>query len=124
MLFEEHAAETKRQHEDLKARLEAVSGSTSTLKGLLAHHFNCAPKVAQLGHDDKERTTQNLMMAFAVENAEVAMYEALMIAAETVGDDVTADLARRIQTEERLTADKIWNLIAPSAIEGSRAAES
>jgi ferritin-like metal-binding protein YciE len=78
--------------------------------------------MAQLGHEDEERTTQDLMMAFAVENAEVAMYEAMAIAAETVGDDVTSDLARRIQTEERATADKVWNVIAPSAAEGTQAA--
>ena len=52
------------------------------LKSFLAHVFNTAPKVARAGHEEAERTTQDLMMAFAVENAEVAMYEALAIAAE------------------------------------------
>jgi ferritin-like metal-binding protein YciE len=121
-LFEQHAVETKRQYEVLTARLEALGGSTSTLKSLLAHLFNSAPKMAQLGHENEERTAQNLIMAFAVENAEVAMYEALVIAAETVGDDVTADLARRIQAEERATAEKVWSVIAPSALEGAQAA--
>jgi len=122
-LFEQHAEETKRQHENLTARLEALGGSTSSLKSFLAHMFNSAPKIAQTGHNDEERTTQDLMMAYAVENAEVAMYEALVIAAETVGDDATADLARRIQAEERATAEKVWSAIAPSAIESSQAAE-
>jgi hypothetical protein len=38
-----------------------------------------APKIAQLGHDESERLTQDLMMGFAVENAEVAMYESLAV---------------------------------------------
>ena len=122
-LFEQHADETKRQYEDLTARLDALGGSTSTLRSFLAHVFNSAPKMAQLGHEDEERTTQDLMMAFAVENAEVAMYEALIVAAETVGDDATAELARRIQAQERATADKVWSAIAPSALESFEAVE-
>src|SRR5436305_2238745 len=77
-MFEQHADETRQQYEMLTSRLEALGGSTSTVKSLLAHLFNAAPKAAQLGHDDEERTTQDLMMAFSVENAEVAMYESLV----------------------------------------------
>ena len=54
-------------------------------------------------------------MAFAVENAEVAMYEALFVAAETAGDDGTAGLARRIQAQEQETAQKVWNAIPTAA---------
>src|SRR4051812_8624924 len=89
-LFEQHAVETRQQYEDLTSRLNALGGSTSTLKSFLANLFNTAPRTAQLGHDERERTTQDLIMAFAVENAEVAMYEALTIAAEAVGDAETA----------------------------------
>ena len=77
-LFEQHAEETRVQYEQLTSRLEALGGSTSTLKSFFAHLFNTAPKVAQVGHEEEERTTQDLIMAFAVENAEVAMYEALI----------------------------------------------
>jgi len=119
-LFDQHAEETRQQYEDLTARLEAMGGSTSSIKSMLAHLFNSAPKMAQMGHDETERTTQDLMMAFAVENAEVAMYEALTIAAEIAGDHETAQLARRIQAQERMTAEKVWGTIAPSATESFR----
>jgi ferritin-like metal-binding protein YciE len=56
-LFAQHARETKTQTEQLTIRLQALGGSTSTLKGFLAHIFNFAPKVAQLGHDSSERLT-------------------------------------------------------------------
>jgi len=114
-MFQQHASETRTQYERLTSRLEALGGSTSTIKSFLAHLFNSAPKVAQGGHEEEERTTQDLMMAFAVENAEVAMYQALFIAAETAGDDQTAELARQIQAQEQETADKVWRVIAPSA---------
>jgi ferritin-like metal-binding protein YciE len=120
-MFQQHAAETKTQYQLLTSRLEALGGSTSTIKSFLAHLFNAAPKIAQAGHEQEERTTQDLMMAFAVENAEVAMYEAMFVAAETVGDTQTADLARRIQAQEQETADKVWKVIARSAIEAYNA---
>jgi len=120
-LFEQHAQETREQYESLRARLDALGGSTSTLKSILAHLFGTAPKAAQVAHEEEERTTQNLMIAFAVENAEVAMYEALKVAAETAGDEETAALAIRIQGQERATAAKIWPEIGPAAIAGFHA---
>src|SRR4051794_39813174 len=123
-MFQQHAAETRTQYELLTSRLEALGGSTSTIKSFLAHLFNSAPKVAQTGHEQEERTTQDLMMAFAVENAEVAMYEALFVAAETAGDTETAALARRIRAQEQETADKVWRVIAPSATQAYQAVKA
>lgn len=113
--FSQHAQETKRQYERLTARLEALGGSTSAAKSFLAHVFGLSPKAAQIGHEKEERTSQNLMMAFAVENSECAMYEALATVADAAGDTQTASLARSIQAEEKATAEKVWKLIAPAA---------
>jgi ferritin-like metal-binding protein YciE len=114
-VFSKHAGETRSQSERLTARLEALGGSTSTIKSFLAHVFGLSPKTAQLGHEEQERTTQNLIIAFAVENAECAMYEALATTALAAGDEITARLATEIQGEEKKTADEIWQLISPSA---------
>jgi ferritin-like metal-binding protein YciE len=125
-LFEEHAAETRAQYEGLTVRLEALGEKPSALKSFMAHVFNMSPKLAQLGHSPQERTTQDLMMAFSVENAEVAMYEALIMAAESTGDRETVELARQIQQQEKKTAEKVWSVIAPAAEEAfieARAAE-
>jgi len=119
-LFDQHADETRKQYEELTTRLHQIGGSTSIIKSMLAHLFNSAPKVAQTGHTKSEITTQDLMMAFAVENAEVAMYEALAIAADTAADDTTATLARRIQSEEKSTAGKVWSALVPAATQGYR----
>ena len=121
-MFEQHAVETRQQYEKLTARLEALGGSTSTLKSFMAHVFNMAPKAAQLGHTAEERTAQDLMMAFAVENSEVAMYESMIMAAESYGDTETAQLARMIQQQEQDTAKKVWNAIAPAAVAGFESA--
>lgn len=118
--FQQHALETRNQYERLKTRLEALGGNVSTAKSLLAHIFNLAPKAASLGHEKEERTTQNLIIAFAVENSELAMYEALVSVAEAAGDTETAALARSIQAEEKETADKVWSLLGPAAFEAYR----
>jgi ferritin-like metal-binding protein YciE len=115
--FSVHADETRLQYEILTGRLSALGAEPSTLKSALAHLFNSAPKAAQVSHTGEERTTQDLMMAFAVENAEVAMYESLAIAAETFEDHQTVTIAREIQAQEKATAEKVWKLIAPSARE-------
>ena len=114
--FHQHALETRQQYERLTARLEALGGSPSGAKSLLAHIFGLSPKTAQIGHEKEERTTQNLMMAYAVENSEMAMYESLATVAEAAGDTQTASLARSIQAEEKATAEKIWKLIPAAAI--------
>jgi ferritin-like metal-binding protein YciE len=114
-LFEQHAQETRIQRERLEARLRDLGDSPSTMKSFMAHMFNFAPKAASIGHDEAERTTQNLMMAYAVEHSEVAMYESLATVAELVGDETTAQLARDIQRQEEETASRVWNMIGPSA---------
>lgn len=110
-LFEQHADETRRQHERLSARLTELGGKPSGVKSFLAHMFGMAPKMAQLGHDDAEKSTQDLVMAYSVEHSEMAMYQALIQACEAAGDTVTAQLARDIQAEERRTAELIWSLL-------------
>lgn len=113
-LFAEHAGETRRQHERLTARLHALGGSPSTLKSFLAHVFNFAPKAAQIGHAAAEKNSQDLIIAYAVENSEIAMYEELAIVAGFAGDEETESLARSIQEEERTAAKKVWDLIDAS----------
>lgn len=114
-LFQQHAGETKQQYASLTQRLEELGGSTSSIKSFLAHMFNLAPKIAQIGHDKYERQTQNLMMAYAVENAEVAMYESLARVAQLAGDSRTQDLAVQIQQQEKQTAERVWPQIASAA---------
>jgi len=114
-LFAQHADETRRQHERLTVRLQALGGEPSAMKTFFANLFGFAPKAAQLGHDEAEKGTQDLVMAYAVEHSEIAMYEALAVAASAAGDTETERLARDIQQEERRAAEKVWALISPSA---------
>jgi ferritin-like metal-binding protein YciE len=114
--FLDHADETRSQYDRLEARLRQIGGSPSTMKSVLAHIFAFPPKAAQLGHEEEERTTQNLIIAYTVENSEIAMYEALAAVASAAGDTPTEQLAREIQKEEERTRDKVWSMLAPCAV--------
>lgn len=103
-LFSEHAEETRTQCERLETRLAeiaAVRGVSDTT----------APAAAT----DSADSVLDLIEAYAAENTEIAMYEALAVAAMAAGDSVTEQLARRIQEEERIAADNVWRLIGPAA---------
>jgi len=114
-VFAQHARDTHTQFERLTARLQSLGGSPSTAKSALAHVFALAPAAAQTGHHAIERTTENLIMAYSVENAEVAMYEVFVTVAADAGDRETEQLALEIQKQQKETADKLWKLVGPAA---------
>lgn len=113
--FGTHADETTSQLERLTARLHTLGGSPSAAKSFLAHIFALTPKTAQIGHGQEERTTQNLIIAYTVENSESAMYESLQAVAEAAGDADTATLSEEIQREEQAAAARFWGLIRSRA---------
>ncbi|HEX4772276.1 MAG TPA: DUF892 family protein [Bryobacteraceae bacterium] len=119
-VLESHLTETRGQIERLTNRLEQLGDTPSTAKSLLAHVFQLAPKAAQLSRDKEGRgteasTTQDLILAFAIENNECAIYESLASTAEAAGDPETAALARSIQAEEKAAANRIWSLLGSAA---------
>ena len=78
------------------------------MKSFLANMFGAAQKTAQLGYDESDWVRENLIMAFSVENSEVAMYKSPALAAAAAGDAETEQLARTIQKQDQETADKVW----------------
>lgn len=113
--FAAHARETKLHGDRLAARLQQLGASASTAKGWLAHLFGMSPKAVQLTHTPEERLAQNLVMAYAIESSECAMYEALANVARAAGDGLTERLAREIQEEEQRAAERIWSFIPSRA---------
>lgn len=110
-VFAAHAVETRTQRERLTARLSELGASPSAGKNMLARIFALAPRTAQIGHIQEERTVQNIIVAYTIESSEQAMYHALISVAEAAGDLRTAALARDIQAEETTTAEKLWHFL-------------
>jgi ferritin-like metal-binding protein YciE len=110
-----HADETRTQSERLIERLQALGGTASSAGNLFSHLFELAPKPVQLGDGPEARVVQNLMLAFAIEKSECAMYEAFANVAAAAGDDITERLARDIQAQEAAAADRLWRFIPTRA---------
>jgi ferritin-like metal-binding protein YciE len=120
-VFRQQAVETKRQCEQLIARLHSVGGTPSAAKDLLGHIFGLSLRSIQLGHEKEERAAQNLTIAYAFQNSKIAMYESLATMADAAGDSETAQIARDIQAEQNAMAKAIWDLLTPAASASRRA---
>jgi ferritin-like metal-binding protein YciE len=104
-LYDEHLEETHRHEERIRARLEALGGSTSLLKdaGMRLGALNWGA-FFQAQPDTPAKLAG---FAYAFEHLEIAAYEQLKRVAERAGDPETAGAVERILPEERLAAEKI-----------------
>lgn len=110
--FAAHAGMTHSQLERLTARLNSLgSSSPSAAKTFLAHLFALTPRTEQIGHQQEERTMQNLVAAYTAAQSESALYEALQAAAEAAGDEDTQQLAQNLQAEEQDAAAHFWGFL-------------
>ncbi len=95
----------------LEARLAALNGTEHRGNHLVAEMLAMAPKVAQIGHISEERITQNLIKGFSLSRSGCAMYLALQSAARAAGDEQTAELARRLASEQETAAEHFWRFL-------------
>jgi ferritin-like metal-binding protein YciE len=114
-LFEQHAQVTKSHEEALETRIRALGEEPSGTKGWFNRMIAWLGDALQGAHDEYDKTTQDLMKAYASENFEIAMYTALEAYADAIGDRETVELARRHRQQEEETRDLIYPLIAPTA---------
>lgn len=114
-VFQEHLAVTESQAQRLEQRLIALGSGASDGKGILNTLMGKASDVMHALHDTKDKTTQDLIKAYATEHLEIGMYESMYSYASAIGDTQTAQLAKQIQAEEQEAADKVFPLITMTA---------
>jgi ferritin-like metal-binding protein YciE len=115
-LFLEHAQVTHDQEERLEARIRALGSDVNRAKGVVNTVLGKMSELANMFHDEEDKTTQNLIKGFATENFETGMYEALRAYASAIGDTETATLAQELMQQEKEAAQKVWALIASAAV--------
>jgi ferritin-like metal-binding protein YciE len=103
--FREHLVETERHERLVRERLEARDAKPSKLK-------DAAMRAGGIGFLLFARTQPDTpgklaAHAFSFEHLEIAAYELLARVASVAGDQETADVARRIQEDERRMADRL-----------------
>ena len=109
----EHAAQTRLQAERVKACLERLGEQPSKVKTAIGSVFGFlqAPATGMFG----DELVKNFLMDYATENFEIACYEALVTAADQVGEPEIASVCREILQEEQQMADWIRNNL-PSVV--------
>ena len=123
--FDAHRIETERHEALIRARLEAHDASPSRIEDLLGA---ISGKGFVLFARSQPDTPGKLAThAFSYEHMELAAYDLLARVAERVGDQETADVARRIREEENAMAirlDGFWDRTVDASLDGKDPAEA
>jgi ferritin-like metal-binding protein YciE len=118
MLFEEHHRETEGHERLIRERLDAFGARTSTIRDVTGRVVALAKGVeVAVPADTPGRLARD---GYVQEHTEIASYELLRRIAELAGDHETADVARRILTDERQAADRFahcWDRAAQLTLE-------
>lgn len=99
------------QVQRLAQRLESIGGSTGHAKSSLASLFHLISPLPHVIHAPEERSLRNLITSYMAGTGELAFYEAVANIARAAGDNDSEALARQIQNEQRIAAEKIWHLL-------------
>jgi ferritin-like metal-binding protein YciE len=99
----EHVVETRRQSESLLGCIERLGGSPPAVKGFVAKTMGSIHAVCNALMSDE--VVKGAAAGLALEHLEIAMYRALIAAAEQAGDRVTQEVCEGILQQERAMAD-------------------
>ena len=116
-VFQHLAVEAKTQRDRFATRLADLGVSSTSIHGLLSHLLALASKAPHVGQKEDHRTIRNLIAAFATEHGKAALCEAIANMAQAASDYDTADLARSIRDEARVSAQQVWHALPDSHIE-------
>jgi ferritin-like metal-binding protein YciE len=105
----QHLAETLNHADLVKQCIARLGSKPSTAKSLFGTIFGMmqAPMTGVF----KDEIVKNCLIDHAAEQFEVASYEALVAAAEQIGDTETATVCAQIMAEDQAMAERIMTLL-------------
>ena len=103
----QHIEETRRHASMVESCVKRLGEETSTAKNIMGSIFGNIQSVATGMFDDE--LVKNALMDYATENFEIASYNAIIIAAEEMGDQETASVCREILRDEEDMASFLRN---------------
>jgi len=101
--IEQHLQETLGQQELLKACIERLGGSTSTMKDIIGKMMAFGQAAGGMANSDE--IVKGAISSYVFENLEIATYTALIAAAKTVGDVETQRVCEQILPQEEAMAE-------------------
>src|SRR5207248_5991859 len=114
--FEQHLAETEEHERLVRERLEALGGSKNMVKAVADAVTGAG--FALFAKFQPDTPGKLVAHAFSYEHMELAAYDLLARVAERAGDPETAQMARRIEEQERAMAERLSGLF-DRAVEAS-----
>jgi len=103
---EQHVRETEGQAQRLENRLQALGQDAPALRDMAAGAMATLHATGNAMMTDE--VIKGLGISYAFEHMEIASYRNLLFAAETVGDEATAQVCRDILPEEVAMADWLY----------------
>jgi ferritin-like metal-binding protein YciE len=109
-----HLAETEQHEQLVRARLEALGESPSTIKDLAQRGWAAVTGLASSAAPDTDGKL--VIQVYMFEHLEIASYRSLRAVAERHGDQETVQLAERILAEEEHTAQAVSDILEQVAV--------
>jgi ferritin-like metal-binding protein YciE len=120
--LEAHLMAAKDHGLQIEKRLRELGGQPSTSKGFFNNLMGKLSDMLHAAHDPYDKTTQDLIKAYAMDHLCVGAYASLAAFSRAYGDTTTAELAEKIMGEAAAAADRVRPHIAESAAETFKAA--
>ncbi len=95
----QHAEATKRHADLVKSCIERLGGDISGIKVGISNITGMLKEIPMTLSDDE--VVKNALADFATENFEIAAYNALIAAAQQLGDQETVNICRQILQDEQ-----------------------
>jgi len=114
MRLQQHLEETRRHAELVKGCVERMGGDTSAVKTGMASVMGTiqgmSTKIA------KDELIKNTLHDYGTEHFEIACYTSLLVAAEHLGDQQTAQICQQILGDEQAMAEFLFQQIPPTTV--------
>lgn len=101
--IQQHVEQTKRHADLVQGRIEALGGDVSSVKAGVGSLIGNLQSMTTGAFQDE--LVKNALSDFASEHFEIASYNALIAAAQEVGDQETARVCQEILRDEQAMAD-------------------
>ncbi len=111
--------QTKAQASAIEQRLHALGADNSGAKDFVNSLLSKASDLLNIGHDDEDKLTQDLIKAFAATNLHIGAYESLRAYTTTIGDNETAQFALQGRRQDEQVAKGLLQAIGRKAPEAA-----
>ncbi|RYG31224.1 DUF892 family protein [bacterium] len=113
---------TQAHQSAIQQRLHALGSDNSGAKDFVNNVLSKASDLLNIGHDDEDKLTQDLIKAYASVSLNVGAYESLRAFASVAGDQDLASFAQQGRSDDENLAKDVLKAIgrkAPSAIQNA-----